>query len=34
MFVAGVVIAVKRVVVSNVAGARPSNRNGFSRCRV
>ena len=31
MFVVGVVT---RVVVSNVAGGRPSNRNGFSRCRV
>jgi len=26
--------AVVRVVVSNVVGGRPSNRNGFSRCRV
>jgi len=29
-----VVAVVSRVVVSNVVGGRPSNRNGFSRCRV
>ena len=36
MLVAGVqgVRRVVRVVVSNVVGGRPSNRNGFSRCRV
>jgi len=34
MFVDRVVAVVSRVVVSNVVGGRPSNRNEFSRCCV